>query len=74
MRTPNRLDGEPWKIDHRIVGQLSRRASLRIVGLRGTELDFSFAQYGGGIVHVHSARQALPQARVALADLRSAPP
>jgi hypothetical protein len=32
MRTPNRLDVEPWKLDHRVVGQLSRRASLRIVG------------------------------------------
>jgi phenylpropionate dioxygenase-like ring-hydroxylating dioxygenase large terminal subunit len=47
------LDAGPWTIDHRIVGRLSRRASLRCVGLGGTELDFSFAQYGGGIVHVH---------------------
>jgi phenylpropionate dioxygenase-like ring-hydroxylating dioxygenase large terminal subunit len=52
----DRLDVEPWKIDHRIIGRLSRRASLRIVGLGGTELDFSFAQYGGGIVHVHIRR------------------
>jgi phenylpropionate dioxygenase-like ring-hydroxylating dioxygenase large terminal subunit len=47
------LDVEPWTIDHRIVGRLSRRASLRSVGLAGTELDLSFQQYGGGIVHVH---------------------
>ena len=52
----DRLDIEPWKIDHRIVGRLSQRASLRLVGLGGTELDFSFAQYGGGIVHVHIRR------------------
>lgn len=43
----------PWTIDHRIVGRLSRRLSLRWVGLAGEALDFSFAQYGGGIVHVH---------------------
>ena len=47
------LEVGPWTIDHRIVGRLSRRASLRSVGLAGTELDFSFVQYGGGIVHVH---------------------
>jgi hypothetical protein len=47
------LDVGPWTIDHRIVGRLSRRASLRLVGLGGEELDFSFAQHGGGIVHVH---------------------
>jgi phenylpropionate dioxygenase-like ring-hydroxylating dioxygenase large terminal subunit len=44
---------DAWTIAHRIVGRLSQRASLRIVGLGGTALDFSFAQYGGGIVHVH---------------------
>jgi nitrite reductase/ring-hydroxylating ferredoxin subunit len=42
-----------WTIDHRITGRLSRRASLRLAGLGGSELDFSFAQFGGGIVHVH---------------------
>ena len=50
------LDSDVWTIAHRIVGRLSRRASLRIVGLGGTELDFSFAQYGGGIVHVRVAK------------------
>jgi phenylpropionate dioxygenase-like ring-hydroxylating dioxygenase large terminal subunit len=50
------LDVTPWTIDHRIVGRLSHRASLRCVGLGGTDLDFSFAQYGGGIVHVHIRR------------------
>jgi nitrite reductase/ring-hydroxylating ferredoxin subunit len=50
------LDVEPWKIDHRIIGKLSHRASLRLVGLGGTDLDVSFAQYGGGIVHVHVYR------------------
>jgi nitrite reductase/ring-hydroxylating ferredoxin subunit len=50
------LDVEPWKIDHRIVGRLSHRAILRCVGLGGTDLDVSFAQYGGGIVHVHVRR------------------
>lgn len=43
----------PWSIDHHIAGRLSRRASLSLVGLGGRELDFSFAQFGGGIVHVH---------------------
>lgn len=47
------LQAGPWTIDHRIVGRLSRRASLRWVGLAGAELDFSFAQHGGGIVLVH---------------------
>lgn len=47
------LDVGPWTIDHRIVGRLSNRKTLRVVGLGGTELDFSFVQYGGGIVHVH---------------------
>jgi phenylpropionate dioxygenase-like ring-hydroxylating dioxygenase large terminal subunit len=47
------LDVSPWTIDHRIAGRLSRRLTLQLVGLGGTELDFSFAQYGGGIVHVH---------------------
>jgi phenylpropionate dioxygenase-like ring-hydroxylating dioxygenase large terminal subunit len=47
------LDVAPWTIDHRIVGRLSRRASLRLVGLGGTEIDVTFAQHGGGIVHVH---------------------
>jgi phenylpropionate dioxygenase-like ring-hydroxylating dioxygenase large terminal subunit len=47
------LQAGPWTIDHRIAGRLSNRASLRAVGLGGTDLDFSFAQYGGGIVHVH---------------------
>jgi len=47
------LTTEPWVISHRVVGRLSRRASLRAVGLGGTPLDFSFTQYGGGIVHVH---------------------
>lgn len=47
------LDVGPWTIDHRIVGRLSNRKTLRYVGLGGTELDFSFVQYGGGIVHVH---------------------
>jgi len=47
------LDVGPWTIDHRIVGRLSKRKTLRFVGLAGTELDFSFVQYGGGIVHVH---------------------
>jgi nitrite reductase/ring-hydroxylating ferredoxin subunit len=43
----------PWSIDHRIVGRLSRRASLRAVGLAGAPLHVSFVQHGGGIVHVH---------------------
>jgi phenylpropionate dioxygenase-like ring-hydroxylating dioxygenase large terminal subunit len=43
----------PWSIDHHIGGRLSRRASLWWVGLSGGDLDVSFAQYGGGIVHVH---------------------
>jgi phenylpropionate dioxygenase-like ring-hydroxylating dioxygenase large terminal subunit len=47
------LDVTRWTIDHRIIGQLSRRASLKVVGLGERELDFSFAQFGGGIVHVH---------------------
>lgn len=47
------LDVGPWAIDHRIVGRLSRRASLQWVGLGGTALDFSFRQHGGAIVHVH---------------------
>jgi hypothetical protein len=47
------LDVGPWTIDHRIVGRLSRRASLSWVGLGGKELDVSFAQHGGGIVHTH---------------------
>ena len=47
------LDVTPWTISHRIVGRLSRRTSLRAVGLDGTPLDFSFTQHGGGIVHVH---------------------
>jgi phenylpropionate dioxygenase-like ring-hydroxylating dioxygenase large terminal subunit len=47
------LDVTPWTIDHRIAGRLSRRATLKLVGLGGTELDLSFAQHGGGIVHVH---------------------
>ena len=47
------LDVGRWTIDHRIVGRLSNRKTLRVVGLGGTELDFSFIQYGGGIVHVH---------------------
>lgn len=47
------LDVQPWSIAHRIVGRLSRRASLSLVGLAGAELDFTFTQYGGGIVHVH---------------------
>jgi phenylpropionate dioxygenase-like ring-hydroxylating dioxygenase large terminal subunit len=47
------LDVGPWTIDHRIVGRLSNRKTLRLVGLGATELDFSFTQYGGGIVHVH---------------------
>jgi nitrite reductase/ring-hydroxylating ferredoxin subunit len=50
------LDTGPWTMAHRVVGRLSRRASLRLVGLGGRELDFSFAQYGGGIVQVHVAR------------------
>jgi len=50
------LDSDGWTIAHRIVGRLARRASLNIVGLGGRELDFSFAQFGGGIVHVHVAR------------------
>jgi nitrite reductase/ring-hydroxylating ferredoxin subunit len=50
------LDTDRWTIDHRIVGRLSRRASLAVVGLGGGELDFSFAQFGGGIVHVHVRR------------------
>ncbi len=37
----------------RPAGRLSRRASLRLVGLAGTPLDFSFVQHGGGIVQVH---------------------
>jgi phenylpropionate dioxygenase-like ring-hydroxylating dioxygenase large terminal subunit len=44
---------EPWRISHHIVGRLSRRASLSIVGLSGASLDVSFTQHGGGIVHVH---------------------
>jgi len=47
------LEVGPWTIDHRIVGRLSNRLTLRSVGLGGTPLDFSFAQHGGGIVHVH---------------------
>jgi phenylpropionate dioxygenase-like ring-hydroxylating dioxygenase large terminal subunit len=47
------LDVGPWTINHRIVGRLARRTSLSSVGLSGKELDFSFAQHGGGIVHVH---------------------
>ena len=47
------LDLGPWTIAHRIVGRLSRRKTLQAVGLGGRELDFSFVQYGGGIVHVH---------------------
>lgn len=47
------LDVGSWTIDHHVVGRLSRRASLRWLGLGGGALDFSFAQYGGGIVHVH---------------------
>jgi len=46
----------PWTIDHHIVGRLSRRASLRVVGLGGSDLDFSFVQHGGGIVQVHVRR------------------
>jgi phenylpropionate dioxygenase-like ring-hydroxylating dioxygenase large terminal subunit len=44
---------EPWSIHHHIVGRLSRRATLKAVGLGGSPLDISFVQYGGGIVHVH---------------------
>jgi phenylpropionate dioxygenase-like ring-hydroxylating dioxygenase large terminal subunit len=47
------LEVGPWTIGHRIVGRLSNRRTLRVVGLGGTELDFTFVQYGGGIVHVH---------------------
>ena len=47
------LDVGPWTIDHRIVGRLARRPSLSCVGLGRKELDVSFAQHGGGIVHVH---------------------
>jgi phenylpropionate dioxygenase-like ring-hydroxylating dioxygenase large terminal subunit len=47
------LDVGPWTIDHRIVGRLAGRPSLSCVGLGRKELDFSFAQHGGGIVHVH---------------------
>jgi phenylpropionate dioxygenase-like ring-hydroxylating dioxygenase large terminal subunit len=43
----------PWTIDHRIVGRLSNRLTLRSVGLGASNLDFSFVQHGGGIVHVH---------------------
>ncbi|MEO8678338.1 MAG: Rieske 2Fe-2S domain-containing protein [Vicinamibacterales bacterium] len=50
------LDAGPWTMAHRVVGRLSRRASLQLVGLGGRELEFSFAQYGGGIVHVHVTR------------------
>jgi phenylpropionate dioxygenase-like ring-hydroxylating dioxygenase large terminal subunit len=47
------LTVHPWTIDHHIVGRLSNRASLRWVGLGKRQLDVSFVQYGGGIVHVH---------------------
>jgi phenylpropionate dioxygenase-like ring-hydroxylating dioxygenase large terminal subunit len=47
------LEIGPWTIEHRISGCLSNRSSLRAVGLGGRRLDFSFTQYGGGIVHVH---------------------
>lgn len=46
------LEAGPWTIHHRIGGRLSRRATLRAVGLGGAPLDVSFAQYGGGIAHV----------------------
>jgi phenylpropionate dioxygenase-like ring-hydroxylating dioxygenase large terminal subunit len=52
------LNSGPWTIDHRIVGRLSTRPTLRSVGLGGKPLDFSFVQHGGGIVHVH-VRQPL---------------
>jgi len=52
------LDVGPWTIDHRIVGRLARRLSLSAFGLGRAPLDFSFAQYGGGIVQVH-VRQPL---------------
>lgn len=42
-----------WTIDHRIVGRLSRRPSLSLVGLAEAELDVTFGQRGGGIVQVH---------------------
>jgi phenylpropionate dioxygenase-like ring-hydroxylating dioxygenase large terminal subunit len=51
--TTRSLEVTRWTIDHHIEGRLSRRASLRLVALGGTELDFSFAQHGGGIVQVH---------------------
>jgi phenylpropionate dioxygenase-like ring-hydroxylating dioxygenase large terminal subunit len=47
------LTADGWTIDHRIVGKLSNRTSLRIVGLGKRQLDLSFVQHGGGIVHVH---------------------
>lgn len=47
------LEVGPWMIDHRIIGRLSNRASLRCLGLGQRTLDVSFAQHGGGIVHVH---------------------
>ena len=47
------LEVGPWWINHRIVGRLPRRPSLSCFGLARKELDFSFAQYGGGIVHVY---------------------
>ena len=47
---------EPWSISHHIVGTLSRRASLTMVGLSGAPLDVVFTQHGGGIVHVHVVR------------------
>ena len=52
------LDVGAWTIEHRIVGRLSNRPTLRSVGLGGTDLDCSFAQHGGGIVYVH-VRQPL---------------
>ena len=51
--TTRALEVSRWSIDHHIEGQLSRRASLRLFGLGGKDLDFSFAQHGGGIVQVH---------------------
>jgi phenylpropionate dioxygenase-like ring-hydroxylating dioxygenase large terminal subunit len=47
------LDADQWTIAHRVVGQLSHRPSLGIVGLGGRELDCSFTQHGGGIVRAH---------------------
>jgi nitrite reductase/ring-hydroxylating ferredoxin subunit len=54
-RTESLIVGQ-WTMEHRIVGRLSNRASLRSLGLGHTQLDVCFTQYGGGIVHAHVRR------------------